>query len=135
MLKGRAHENIDLQARLGLSSGDIFAGEGNAYGLGGSKTLRGYKTSSLSGDSFILVNVQYLRPFFGYYPFRGVLFLDVGNTYPSNTEMHLGDVKWNVGIGFRLRLKAFVKIDLRVDAAYAHDSGEWRYFAGTRETF
>ena len=64
-----------------------------------------------------------------------MLFLDVGNAYPSNTEMHLGDLKWDVGIGFRLRLKSFVKIDLRVDAAYSYDTGEWKYFAGTKEVF
>lgn len=135
LLDGRPHENIDIQGRLGLSSGDIFPGEGYAYSLGGSKTLRGYKTGSSSGNAYILVNAQYLRPFFGYYPFRGVLFLDVGNAYPSNTEMHLGAIKWDVGIGFRLRLKSFVKIDLRVDAAYNYDAGEWKYFAGTKEIF
>ena len=135
----RLHENIDIQARLGLSSGDIFASDAYAYSLGGSKTLRGYKTGSFQGNSFVLINVQYLRPFFKYYPLRGALFLDVGNAYPSNTEIHLGKVKWDVGLGFRLRLKSFVKLDLRVDAAYAYDAGdgngEWKYFAGTKEIF
>jgi outer membrane protein assembly factor BamA len=139
LLDGRPHENIDIQGRLGLSSGDLFPGEGYAYSLGGSKTLRGYKTGSSPGNSYLLFNVQYLRPFFKYYPFRGALFLDVGNAYPSNTEMHLGKVKWDVGIGFRLRLKSFVKLDLRVDAAYAYDSGdrngELKYFFGTKEIF
>ncbi len=135
LLDGRPHENIDIQGRLGLSSGDIFPGDTYAYSLGGSKTLRGYKTGSTPGNTYILINAQYLRPFFGYYPFRGVLFLDIGNAYPSNTEMHLGAIKWDVGIGFRLRLKSFVKIDLRVDAAYAYDTGEWKIFAGTKEVF
>ena len=131
----RLHENVDLQARLGLSSGDIFASDMFAYSLGGSKTLRGYATGSFLGNSYVLVNMQYLRPLFGYYEFRGAVFLDVGNTYPSNTELHLGDLKWDMGVGFRWRLKSFIKIDLRVDAAYAHDIGEWRYFAGTKEIF
>lgn len=135
VFENRLHENIDLQARLGLSSGDIFVRDSNAYGLGGSKTLRGYDTGTYSGNSFVLLNVQYLRPFFGYYALRGALFLDIGNTYPSNTEMNLGDLKWDIGVGFRWRLKSFVKIDLRVDAAYAHDIGEWKYFAGTKEIF
>ena len=131
----RLHENVDLQMRLGLSSGDIFASDTEAYTLGGSKTLRGYATGSFLGNSYILLNVQYLRPLFGYYELRGAVFLDVGNTYPSNTELHLADLKWDIGVGFRWRLKSFVKIDLRVDAAYAHDIGEWRYFAGTKEIF
>lgn len=131
----RLHENIDVQARLGLSSGDIFKSELNAYALGGSKSLRGYGSSSFTGNSYVLVNAQYLRPFFGYYELRGVIFLDVGNTYPSNTKINLGDLKWDIGVGFRWRLKSFIKIDLRVDAAYAHDIGEWKYFAGTKEIF
>lgn len=134
-LPERLHENIDVQARLGLSSGDIFRNDLNAYALGGSKSLRGYETASFPGNSYVLVNAQYLRPFFGYYELRGVVFLDIGNAYPSNTEINLGDLKWDIGIGFRWRLKSFVKIDLRVDAAYAHDIGEWKYFAGTKEIF
>lgn len=135
LIKDRPHENIDIQGRIGLSSGDLFPGDPYAYSLGGSKTLRGYETGSFVGNTYVLINVQYLRPFFGYYPFRGAVFLDVGNTYPSNNEMHLGKVQWDVGIGFRLRLKHFVKIDLRVDAAYAFDVGEWKYFLGTKEVF
>lgn len=131
----RLHENIDVQARLGLSSGEIFRSDLYAYALGGSKSLRGYDTASFTGNSYVLVNAQYLRPLFGYYELRGVVFLDIGNIYPSNTEMHLGDLKWDLGIGFRWRLKSFIKIDLRVDAAYAHDIGEWKYFAGTKEIF
>lgn len=131
----RLHENLDVQVRLGLSSGDIFRSDPYAYALGGSKSLRGYETSSFIGNSFIVLNAQYLRPLFGYYEFRGVVFLDIGNTYPSNTEINLGDLKWDIGIGFRWRLKSFIKIDLRVDAAYAHDTGEWKYFAGTKEIF
>jgi outer membrane protein assembly factor BamA len=135
LLDGRPHENIDLQARLALSSGDIFPGDTNAYSVGGSRSLRGYDSGRFPGNALVLFNVQYLRPFFGYYPLRGALFLDVGNAYPSNEEINLGDLKWSVGVGLRLRLKSFVKIDLRVDAACAYDTGECRYFAGTRDVF
>ncbi len=135
LLAGRPHENIEFQGRLGLSSGDIFVNDEYAYSLGGSKTLRGYDTGSFTGNSFVLFNLQYLRPFFGYYPLRGAVFLDVGNTYPSNEKIDLGDLKWDVGIGLRLRLKSFVKIDLRVDIAYAYDTGEYKVFAGTKEIF
>ena len=135
LLDGGPHRNLEYQARLGLSSGDIFAGDGYAYTLGGSKTLRAFDTGSFLGNSFVLFNVQYLRPFFNYYPLRGALFLDIGNAYPSNEKINLGDLKWDVGIGFRLRLKSFVKIDLRVDVAYSYDTGEYKVFAGTKEVF
>lgn len=131
----RLHENIDIQARLGLSSGNIFTTDVYAYALGGSRSLRGFDSASFTGNAYVLLNIQYLRPFFDYYAFRGVVFADIGNAYPSNTELNLGDLKWDIGVGFRWRLKSFVKIDLRVDAAYAHDRGEWKYFAGTNEIF
>jgi len=135
LLEGRPHENLEFQGRLGLSSGDMFAGDKFSYGLGGSKTLRAYDTGSFTGNSFILLNLQYLRPFFDYYPLRGAVFLDIGNVYPSNRTINLGDLKWDVGIGLRLRLKSFVKIDLRVDVSYSYDTGEYKVFAGTKEMF
>lgn len=135
LLEGRPHENLEFQGRLGLSSGDIFAGEDYAYSLGGSKTLRAFDTGTFTGNSFFLFNLQYLRPFFDYYPLRAALFLDIGNAYPSNETINLGDLKWDIGIGLRLRLKSFVKIDLRVDASYSYDTGEYKIFAGTKEVF
>jgi outer membrane protein assembly factor BamA len=135
LIAGAEHQNLDMQVRLGLSSGDMFVGDAYAYTLGGSKTLRGYPTGTFTGNAFVVANLQYLRPLFGYNGFRGVVFADIGNTYPSNNELHLGDLHWDVGVGLRLRLRSFVKVDLRVDAAYAYDTGEWRYFAGTKEMF
>ena len=135
LLAGRPHENIDFQGRLGLSSGDIFLGDTTAYSIGGSRSLRGYDSGSLAGNAFVLFNVQYLRPLFGYYPLRGVLFLDAGNAYPNNEQINLGDLKWSAGVGLRLRVKSFVKFNLRMDASYAYDTGEYRLFAGTSEVF
>lgn len=135
LLDGRPHENIDMQFRLGLSSGDLFATDTYAYSIGGNKTLRGYPSGAFAGNAFFVSNIQYLRPLFGYNMLRGAVFVDAGNAYPSNNELHLGDLHWDAGVGLRLRLKSFVKIDLRLDAAYAYDTGKWRYFAGTKEMF
>lgn len=135
LLDGGKHENIDVQAKLGLSSGDMFRGDLYAYGVGGSRTLRGYDSGSFTGNAYALLNVQYLQPLFGYNPFRGAVFLDAGNAYPNNLELHLGKLHWDVGLGLRLRLKAFVKVDLRLDVAYAPETGTTRAFLGTREMF
>jgi len=135
LLEGGNHENIDVQVKLGLSSGDMFFGDLYAYGLGGNKSLRGYDSGSITGNSYVLLNVQYLRPLFGYKPLRGVLFLDAGNAYPSNLEFHIGKLLWDAGVGLRLRVKALVKVDLRLDVAYAPDTGLTRVFLGTREMF
>ncbi len=135
LVAGRPHTNVDAQLKVGLSSGEIFTSEEYAYALGGNKSLRGFDRSSFVGNAYVLLNLQYLQPLFGYNAFRGVVFLDAGNAYPSNTELHLGDIKWDVGVGLRVRVKSLVKIDLRVDAAYAPETGEWTYFAGTKELF
>lgn len=135
LLKGRPHQNIDLQWKLGLSSGELFPGEAYAYTLGGSKSMRAYERNTVNGNAYMLINLQYLTPVFGYKPLRLVAFTDIGNAYPSNTEMHLGKMLWDVGVGFRLRLKSFVKIDLRVDAAWNPETGDTTVFAGTRDIF
>lgn len=135
LLEGRPHENIDSQLRFGFSSGEMFYGDEYAYSLGGNRTLRAYENSSAKGNAYVLLNMQYLRPFFEYYPLRGVVFLDVGNTFPSTERIHLGKLLWDVGAGLRFRLKSFVKIDLRLDVAWSPDSGETRAFLGTKELF
>jgi outer membrane protein assembly factor BamA len=135
LLPNVPHENLDLQTEVGLSSGDMFPNDVYAYALGGNSSLRGYDSGAFTGNAYVLLNVQYLRPLFGYFPLRGVLFADIGNAYPSNQELHLGDLHWDAGVGLRLRLKSFVKIDLRVDVAYARDTGEVKVFAGSKELF
>lgn len=135
LLAGRPHQNIDLQWKMGFSSGELFPGEIYAYTLGGSKSMRAYERNTINGNAYFLINLQYLTPVFGYKPLRLVAFTDIGNAYPSNTEMHLGKVLWDVGVGFRLRLKSFVKIDLRVDAAWNPETGDTKVFAGTKDIF
>lgn len=135
LIPGRRHTNLDVQWKLGLSSGEIFTGEDYAYALGGNKSLRGFDTGAFTGNAYTLLNIQYLQPLFGYDAFRGVVFLDAGNTYLRNTTVHPVDLKWDAGIGLRVRVKSLVKIDLRVDAAYAPETGDWTYYAGTKELF
>lgn len=135
LLEGRPHENIDFQSKIGLSSGNMFPADTYAYSLGGSSSLRGYDSGTYTGNAYVLFNVQYLRPLFGYYPLRGAAFLDIGNSYPNYRELHLGDLHWDAGLGLRLRLKSFVRIDLRVDVSYAYDTGEVKVFAGSKEMF
>lgn len=129
----RPHHNLDVQLQLGLASDRAF--KEDAYSLGGSSTLRGYEAGSSTGNAYVLANIEYLAPLFGYYPIRGVLFADIGNAYPSNRDIDLSDLKTGAGLGLRWKIKAFVKLDLRLDVAYAFDTGETRVYAGTKETF
>jgi outer membrane protein assembly factor BamA len=124
------YQNIDTQVQLGMST----SYEGNAFALGGADTLRGYPKNSIAGKAFWLVNVEYLRPI-GDRAVRGVLFFDAGNAYPSNGSINLRDVKMGVGIGLRIRLKSFVRIQLRLDYAYGIDFHKQKVYGGTQDTF
>jgi hemolysin activation/secretion protein len=130
---GRQHETLDVQFRLGLSSDPLFGTP--SYSLGGSSTLRGYPASSFTGNAYVLANLEYFAPFGRYYPLRGGVFVDIGNAYPSNSDLDFSDLKTGMGVGLRLKLKSFVKIDLRVDYAYAPDTGDKKVYAGTKEVF
>ncbi len=127
------HHNLNVQFELGLSSAGIL--NEDTYMLGGASTLRGYESRSITGNSYVLFNVEYLAPLFGYYPLRGVVFADIGNAFPGNRDIRLSDLKTSVGLGLRWTVKSFVKLDLRLDVAYGVDSGETKVYAGTKQTF
>lgn len=127
------HHNLDVQFQLGLSSGALFGID--AYSLGGSSSLRGYESGSITGNAFVSANVEYKAPLFGYYPLRGVVFVDAGDAFPSNSDISLSGLKWSAGLGVRLKLKAFVRLDLRVDAAYAFDTKETKVYASSKQMF
>ena len=129
----RPHSTFDVQFKLGLANSTLYGGK--AYALGGSNTLRGYKSGSVAGNAYVLANMEYLTPFYNYYPIRGGVFMDLGNAYPNNDDLDFSGLKTSVGIGLRLKLKSFVKIDLRIDYAYAVGTGESKVYAGTREVF
>lgn len=130
----RPHTTINTQVQLGLASDTLFGGL--AYSLGGSKSLRGYPAGGLLGNAFMLVNMEWLTPLNrDYLPLLGGVILDIGNTYPSNSELNLSDPKIGAGFALRYKLKSFVKIELRLDYVYNVDTGEWKAYAGTREAF
>ncbi len=131
-VSNKPHRTVDMQVQLGLGSDQLF---GPAYALGGSNTLRGYASGSISGNAFFLVNVEYQTPFYDYYPLLGGVFMDIGNAYPSNSDLNFSDLKTSVGVSLRLKLRSFVKIELRVDYAYALETGETKVYAGTKEPF
>lgn len=131
-LSDKPHRTFDMQLQLGLGSDPLF---GPAYALGGSSTLRGYPSGSITGNAFFLANLEYQTPFYDYYPLRGGVFMDIGNAYASNSELDFFDLKTSVGLSLRLKLRSFVKIELRVDYAYAVESGETKVYAGTKEQF
>lgn len=127
----RPHYSLDWQVQVGLSQGY----PGDVFSLGNSSTLRGYARNSITGKAYVLANIEYLAPLFGYNSFRGLLFLDVGNGYPRNSDIDLTDLRASVGIGLRMTLESFVKIQLRLDYGYALRSGDSKGYAGSKDTF
>lgn len=127
------HSNLNLRFQLGSGNTRVF-GE-DIWDIGSSTLLRGYDRDTIKGNAFVLANAELLVPLFGHAPLRGVIFADIGNAYPSFGKIDLGDLKASAGLGLRWKLKSFVNVTLRVDAAYAFDTGETKIYAGTKETF
>ncbi|MHB8454253.1 MAG: BamA/TamA family outer membrane protein [Acidiferrobacterales bacterium] len=125
---------LEWQLQLGLSSSALLDAP-YAYALGGGSSLRGYADGSITGNAFVLANIQYLAPLFGHNAIRGVVFTDIGNAYPRNTEVDFAGLKTSVGTGLRLKLNSFVKVDLRLDVAYALEGGGIKVYASSSELF
>jgi outer membrane protein assembly factor BamA len=133
VLKHRPHTNLNVQLRMGTASRSLFGEE--FFSVGGSDSLRGFDRDDIKGNAYVLGNVEFLTPIFGERLVRGVLFADVGNAYDSFSDIDLGDLKTGVGVGLRWKVKTFVKVDVRVDAAYATDTGDSKLYVGTDSTF
>ncbi|MCK4711033.1 MAG: BamA/TamA family outer membrane protein, partial [Gammaproteobacteria bacterium] len=124
--------NLNVQLQLGVSDGD-YLGD-TVFSLGG-KTLRGYEKDSYSGNAMVLMNLEYLIPFSTDPAYRyGVLF-DLGNTYDSTKDIDLADLHAAIGVGFRWKLAAFVKVNIRLDIGYAIDTGSSNILLNSRHLF
>ena len=125
-------DNINVQLRLGYGHG---YDEGiDPYGIGDSRTLRGYERGELTGDVLALVNVEYLKPILGHRNVRAVLFTDFGNVYEEG-DVDLTDLEVGAGIGLRWKIRSLVRTDLRVDYAYGFGEEDAKIYFGTRQTF
>ncbi|HET9123048.1 MAG TPA: BamA/TamA family outer membrane protein [Acidiferrobacteraceae bacterium] len=125
------HQNLDLQLELGLSSGYPQP----VFFLGGSDNLRGFERNSIYGKSFVLANIQYLRPIDHDPAWRTVLFTDVGNAYPNDARINLTHLETDVGTGLRWRIRSFVNTELRLDVAYGINTRDKKIYAGTHDIF
>lgn len=134
LITERPHVSLDYQLRFGLASVEQGAGLG-AFSLGSASTIRGYPRNSLYGNAFVQANIEYKQPLFGLRELRGLVFFDAGNVYASGSDIDLLDLKTSVGVGLRYNVTTFVKVQLRLDYAYAIDRGERKGYAGTDEAF
>jgi outer membrane protein assembly factor BamA len=133
VLKRRPYTNLNVQLRMGAASRSLFGEE--FFSVGGADSLRGHGRDDIKGNAYVLGNFEFLTPVFGQRLLRGVVFADVGNTYDSFSDIDLGDLESGVGVGLRWKIKTYVKLDVRVDAAYAPDTGDSKLYVGTNSTF
>ncbi|MGM0595252.1 MAG: BamA/TamA family outer membrane protein [Pseudomonadota bacterium] len=122
--------NINTQLRLGLGFGD-----GEAYSLGSSTSLRGFDSNTLEGNLLLLGNIEYHQRIGGYKPLRGVVFADLGNVWPGLDDINNRRLYSSVGVGARWRVQSFVDVTLRLDYAYNTHTGESETYLATRGSF
>jgi outer membrane protein assembly factor BamA len=122
--------NVNTRLLFGLGVGD-----GEAFSLGSSSSLRGIQNDTLVGDLLLLGNIEYHHRISGYQQLRGVAFLDVGNVWKEPDKLDNRRLYTSVGIGARWRVQSFVDVTLRVDYAYSTDSGESETYLSTRGSF
>ena len=125
------HRNVNTQFRIGFSNSPGNA----AFDLGSSSRLRGYERGQVVGNAYVLLNLQYLAPWPGYESFRYVVFTDIGNAYENVRRIDLGDLESSVGIGFRWKLRSFVKTYLRLDWSYGLGSDDSKVYGSTSAMF
>jgi outer membrane protein assembly factor BamA len=120
------HQNLNLQL-------DVFARHdgrygGDFYAVGGVETLRGYEPEIAKGDAFYIASVEYLRPVFRN-SIRWLAVLDAGNAFLEPGDASFDKVYLSAGLGVRVRIQAFVALDLELGVAWPLNGGPPRVFA------
>ncbi len=124
--------SFHTQVKLGIANGSSF--DSPAYSVGGGSSLRGYESDFARGNLLFQLNAEYHHHLSGYRQLRGVVFMDVGNAWSGGDEVN-GKLFTGVGLGLRWRVQSFVDVTLRVDTAYAVDTGETKLYASTSSSF
>lgn len=129
---GNTLNNFNAQVSVGLSDGAPF-GE-LFYSIGGGEVLRGIAKGAREGDIQLLVNLEYLSPWFLRPSLRSVVFADIGNVWRRNA-VDLLDLEARAGVGLRWKLEALSKTDLRLDLAWDPDDERLIPYISTSLTF
>ena len=120
------HQNLNLQFDVqvrhdGRYGGDFFA-------IGGVETVRGFEPEIAKGDAYYAASLEYLRPVFRN-SIRVLAVVDVANAFVAPGDVHLDRAFVSVGVGMRVRIQAFVALDLELGIAWPVNGGGPRVFA------
>lgn len=120
------HQNLNLELNVVGRHDGTFGGD--AYSIGGTSTIRGFEPETRKGDAYYNASIEYLRPVFRN-SIRLLVVLDAANAFPSPQEFNLDKVFVSAGLGVRVRIQAFVALDLEIGLAWPLNGGEPRVFA------
>jgi len=126
-------DNFNYRLFMGLSHNTAFNFEN--FSIGSSRTIRGIDRGSFSGDALIVGNFEYVKGFRKHRRIRTSAFIDIGNVYEDINSIDVTDLKVGVGLGLRWKAVSFVRTDLVVDVGYDTDTGNVKFYAGTRLNF
>jgi outer membrane protein assembly factor BamA len=132
----RRYTNLDYQVRAAFASRSLFGDP--VFDIGGGSRLRGYDRGEIEGDAYVLGNVEFLTPIGRHDALRGVLFLDVGDAFRGARDATLAHLEVAGGVGLRLKVRSFVRLELSVDVAHGFDGshdGDTHVYASTGSTF
>jgi len=133
-LNGLEHTNFNYQFRFATISRPILGPP--EFKAGGSTALRGFDRDEVEGNTFAILNLEWLRPLFNRETLRGALIFDLGNAWEELDDISLSGLRYSAGIGLRWKLKRFVRTDIRLDVAHGlSDGGETKVFLATKSTF
>jgi len=126
-------DNFNYRLFMGLSHNTAF--DNQNYDIGSSKTIRGIDRGSFSGDALLFGNFEYVKGFKKHRRFRTSAFIDIGNVYEDIKSIDITDLRVGIGLGLRWKAVSFVRTDLVVDVGYDIDTGNVKFYAGTRLNF
>jgi outer membrane protein assembly factor BamA len=133
-------------ARLGLAR--TFGGEvlipSERFYAGGANTVRGYREDDLGarsifddaegGSALLVLNGELRFPIYRW--LKGVGFVDLGNIYPTVSEISLGDLQIGVGTGARLDTPfGLIRLDFGVPVNRRSFDPRWRVHFGLGHAF
>ena len=127
------HQSLNLFASTASRYGGPPGAE-PGYSLGGVGNLRGFEPETVKGDSYYVLSAEFLRPVFRN-SIRVLAVLDAGSMVDSSNvvdqpgDENIGKVLVSAGVGVRIRVQAFVNLELELGIAWPLDGGDYRIFA------
>lgn len=120
------HQNLDLLFTV-AGRHDKFT-EKTAFAIGGVETVRGFEPETGKGDLYYRASVEFLRPVYRR-SVRALFVLDAANAFVEPNDFNLHKVYVSAGLGVRVRIQAFVALDLELGIAWPLNGGPPRAFA------